>query len=78
MLLRRVAKDVMSSLLSFHKRYDFTAANFRRHSQWKCALQANELELIIVLFHVFSGGELTYDRVTLAHSALNTRDEIWW
>ena len=38
-LLRRVAKDVTSSLLSWHKRYDFNAANFRRHSQWKCALQ---------------------------------------
>ena len=33
MLLRRVAKDVTPSLLSWHKRYDFNAANFRRHSQ---------------------------------------------
>ena len=33
MLLRRVAKDVTLSLLSWHKRYDFNAANFRRHSQ---------------------------------------------
>ena len=33
MLLRRFAKDVTSSLLSLHKRYDFYAANFRRHSQ---------------------------------------------
>ena len=32
-LLRRVAKDVTSSLLSWHKRYDFNVANFRRHSQ---------------------------------------------
>ena len=32
-LLRRVAKDVTSSQLSWHKRYDFNAANFRRHSQ---------------------------------------------
>ena len=32
-LLRRVAKDVTLSLLSWHKRYDFNAANFRRHSQ---------------------------------------------
>ena len=31
-LLRRVAKDVRSSLLSWHKRFDFNAANFRRHS----------------------------------------------
>ena len=37
-LLHRVAKDVTSSLLSRNKRYDFNAANFRRHSQWKCAL----------------------------------------
>ena len=33
MLQRRVAKDVTSSLFSWHKRYDFNAANFRRHSQ---------------------------------------------
>ena len=32
MLLRGVAKDV-TSLLSWHKRYDFNAANFQRHSQ---------------------------------------------
>ena len=32
-LLRRVAKDVTSSLLSWHKRYDFNAANVRRHNQ---------------------------------------------
>ena len=34
-LLRCLAniKDVMSTLLSWHKRYDFNAANFRRHSQ---------------------------------------------
>ena len=31
--VRRVAKDVTSSLLSWHKRYDFNAAKFRRHSQ---------------------------------------------
>ena len=33
MLLRHVAKDVTSSLLSWHKRYDFNAANFQLHSQ---------------------------------------------
>ena len=33
MLLRQVAKDVTLSLLSWHKRYDFNATNFRRHSQ---------------------------------------------
>ena len=32
-LLRRVAKDVTSSLLSWHKRYDFNAANVRRYNQ---------------------------------------------
>ena len=32
-LLRRVARDVTSSLLSWHKRYDFKAGSFRRHSQ---------------------------------------------
>ena len=33
MLLQRVAEDVTLSLFSWHKRYDFNAANFRRHSQ---------------------------------------------
>ena len=33
MLLRHVAKDVMSLLLSWHKCYDFNAAKLRRHSQ---------------------------------------------
>ena len=32
-LLRRFAKDVTSSLLSWHKRYDFNVANFQRHSK---------------------------------------------
>ena len=32
-LLRHVAKGVTPSLLSWHKRYDFNATNFRRHSQ---------------------------------------------
>ena len=32
-LLRRVAKDATSTLLAWHKRNDFNAANFRRHSQ---------------------------------------------
>ena len=38
-LLRHVAMDVTSSLLSWHKHYDFNAANFRHHSQCKCVLQ---------------------------------------
>ena len=32
-LLRRIVKDVTLLLLSWHKRYDFNAANFRRQSQ---------------------------------------------
>ena len=32
-LLHRVAKDVMSSLRSWHKHYGFDARNFGRHSQ---------------------------------------------
>ena len=32
-LLCLVTKDMTSSLLSWHKRYDFDAANFQRHSQ---------------------------------------------
>ena len=32
-LLRRVAKDVTSSLRSWLKHFDFNAANFQRHSQ---------------------------------------------
>ena len=39
MLLHRVAKDLTSSLLSWHKHYDFNAANFRRQGQQKYALQ---------------------------------------
>ena len=33
MFLRHVAKDATLSLLSWHKRNDFNAANFRRQSQ---------------------------------------------
>ena len=44
-LLRGVAKNVTLSLLSWHERYDINAANFRRRSQLKCALQKpSELE----------------------------------
>ena len=62
-LLRRVATDVTSSLLSWHKRYDFNAANFRRNSQWKCALQTQWIrmyvfndrkKLIITVFNVYT------------------------
>ena len=37
-LLCRVAKDMTSSLLSWHKRYDLYIAHFQRLSQWKCRL----------------------------------------
>ena len=39
-------KSVLNSVVYFHLNdsYDFNAANFRRHSQRKCALQTNELE----------------------------------
>ena len=43
-LLRRIAKDVTSSLISWHKRYDFNAANFRRHGQCIARYKRNELE----------------------------------
>ena len=43
MLLRHFAKDVTSWLLSWHKRYDFNAANFRRHGQ-NARYKRNELE----------------------------------
>ena len=44
-LLRRIAKDETSSLLSWHKSYDFNAANFWRHSQSKCALQTQWIRI---------------------------------
>ena len=44
-LLCRVAKDVTLTLLSWHKRYDFNAANFRRHSNENARCnKRNELE----------------------------------
>ena len=44
-LLRRVAKDVTSSLLSGHKRYDFNAANFDVTANENARYKRNELEL---------------------------------
>ena len=44
-LLRRIAKDVKSSLLSWHTRYDFNDANFRRHVNVR--YKRNELECCI-------------------------------
>ena len=49
-LLRRIAKDVTSSLLSWHKCYEFNATNFRRHSQWKCVLQTQWIRILIYTF----------------------------
>ena len=43
MLLRRVAKDVTSSLRSWHKRYDFNTVNFRRHRNENACYKHNEL-----------------------------------
>ena len=46
-LLRRVAKEVTPSLLSWHKRYDFNAANFRRHiANENARYKRNELDWI--------------------------------
>ena len=44
MLLRSIAKDMTSSLLSWHKRYDFNAATFRRHTNENVCYERNELE----------------------------------
>ena len=43
-LLSRIAKDVTSSLLSCHERYDFNAANFRRPRNENARYKRNELE----------------------------------
>ena len=43
-LLCHVAKDVTLSLLSWHKRYDFNAANFRRTANENARYKSNELE----------------------------------
>ena len=48
MLLRRVAKGVTSSLLSWHKRYDFNAANFDVIANENARYKRNELELIFI------------------------------
>ena len=44
MLLHRVAKDVTSSLLSWHKLYDFNAANFDVIANENARYKRNELE----------------------------------
>ena len=61
-LLRCVAKDVTLSLLSWRKRYDFNAANFRRHSQWKCALQTQWIRIKIIWFDLFDLNEVFIHR----------------
>ena len=53
MLLRRVAKDVTSSLLSWHKRYDFNAANFHRIANENARYKLNVLELMFVYLLIF-------------------------
>ena len=71
-LLRRVAKDVTPSLLSWHKRYDFNAANFQCHSQWKC----NELEFLF-LEPEQVGSDLGWGlSLFLAHGNINVRRTI--
>ena len=69
MLLRRVAKDVTSSLLSWHKHYNFNAPNFRRHSQWKCALQT--LWIRIFLKRVLIGCRKLWNFTPLTMISLN-------
>ena len=51
-LLRQVAKDVTSSLLSWHKRYDFNAANFDITANENACYKRNELEytFLFILF----------------------------
>ena len=44
MLLRRVAKDETSSLLSLHKRYDFNAKIFDITANENACYKRNELE----------------------------------
>ena len=46
MLLRRIAKDVTSSLLSWHKRYDFNAAIFDITAKENARYKRNELEFV--------------------------------
>ena len=46
-LLRRVAKDVTLSLLSWHKRYDFNAANYEVTANENACYKRNELECSI-------------------------------
>ena len=43
-LLRRVAKDVTSSLLSWHKRYDFMPQIFNVTANESACYKRNELE----------------------------------
>ena len=57
MLLRRVAMN-LTSLLSWHKSYDFNAANFRRHIQWKCALQTYWIRILIHFYII--GNEILH------------------
>ena len=58
-----VAKGVMSLLLSWHKCYDFNAANFRRHGQWKCALPALWIRINIYWVTFPCLGSLVYRKL---------------
>ena len=53
-LLHPVAKDLTPSLLSWQKRYDFNAANFQHHKQWKCALQMQWIRIWLTYSQVYS------------------------
>ena len=54
MLLRPVAKDVTSSLLSWHKRYDFNAANFDVIANENARYKRNELEFVFLSLYQWS------------------------
>ena len=45
-LLHRVAKDKTSSLISWHKRYDFNAANFDVTANENARYKRNQLEYV--------------------------------
>ena len=64
-LLRRVAKDVTSPVLSWHKRYDFNAANFDVIANENARYKRNELEFV---FFVWVFGILfCTNRVTISY-----------
>ena len=46
-MLCPAVKNMTSSLLSWHKRYDFNAANFQCHTSWKCAIQMLWIRILV-------------------------------